>query len=623
MQIEVLSPQGDLILPVHDPAATLADILRRAGLPLNTRCGQRGLCNSCLVELLAGSVLTLDGHERVSAADEPLDVRGCAVRAAGPGVTIRIPARSLLVYEPQALTDFRINIPRAHAPLCRKVDLPLNGRVAVEAIGNATTSGGTGATDASEVDPHGIRVDPALQALLAGKPDELPEHALLEQRKGHWLLRPLPACLENELLGVAVDVGTTTVVLMLVSLEDGRILARASAFNRQMHLGDDVLTRINLCATDPTMLARLQQAVVEETLAPLLAEALEQTEAESAAVSCMTIAGNTTMLHLLAGADPTPMGFVPFTPAFLDHRILDAPLPLREVLGDGPNSPMPSLHLLPGAAAYVGADLIGGILASGLVYDEGPSLLVDVGTNGEIILKHDGKLVGCATAAGPAFEGSRLACGTRATAGAISHLTLTADPFRIEAEQIGGTDAPPLGLCGSAYIDLLAEGRKVGILTPTGRFDVDRVPGAEPWIVAWKENSRALRIPSGNGTRELVVTETDIAALLQAKAAIAAGILTLLARAGLAPGDVKRVYLAGGFGMHLRLESAIGSGLLVGFALDQIELVGNTSLAGAYLALLDSTALDEMNAVARRMETVELNLDPQFEERFIDQLMLP
>jgi len=472
----------------------LTEWLRRRHLPLNTRCAERGLCTGCLVEL-------------VDAAGQSRQVRGCETSVVEcQNLRVRIPERSLIAHRPQAVSEFHINVPQAHAPLVR------------------------------------------------------------------------------EGLGAAVDVGTTTVAVLLVDLTSGKIVGRATDFNRQAHYGDDVLTRINLCTGNPAMIAKLQTAVVKETIAPLLTEA-----GATNRLACITIAGNTTMLHLLAGVDPTPMGTVPFTPAFLDHRVIRLP-------GLG----VANVHLLPGMSAYVGADLCAGVLASGLAYDDGPSLLVDVGTNGEIVLKSDGLLYGCATAAGPAFEGAGLTSGARAGPGAIERVRFDREPFAVHTKTIGRRKA--VGVCGSGYIDLLAEGRRVGLLNERGRFATpDRLRLAD----------------------RVFVTEADIAHLLQAKAAIAAGILTLLHRAGLEPPQVKMLYLAGGFGLHLDVTNAIACGMLPGFVPEQVQVIGNSSLAGAYLALLDNGVLDELRRLARELNVVELNLDPGFETRYIDQLTLP
>lgn len=414
--------------------------------------------------------------------------------------------------------------------------------------------------------------------------------------------------------GVAVDIGTTTVVAQLVDLDSGKIIRRASAFNDQMRYGDDVLTRINLCYTSPSALSELQAAVIEGTVKPLLSELSASPSPLAGARDIpIAVAGNTTMLHLFAGVDPSPMGVAPFTPRFLEREPLCATaLDLPTWAGD--------VHLLPCAAAYIGADLVAGAVAANLIYDDGPSLLVDVGTNGEILLKQEGRIIGCATAAGPAFEGSGLACGIRAGEGAIAHVRFSNDPLAIEAEKIGAKATKATGLCGSAYVDLLAEGRRAGWFSPVGRFDAP-LEGSDR--LSADDRGRSLRIAFGQGKRPIVVSESDIGKLLQAKAAVAAGILTLLRRYDLEPSEVKTLYLAGGFGMHMDLPNAVACGLLPGFDVSQIELVGNTSLGGATLALLDKNLLAEMSRVRREFEVVELNLEPDFEDTYIDQLRLP
>jgi len=518
----------------------LSDLLRHQGLALNTRCGERGVCEGCCVELLDGALVEIETGKRIDASPQspPVVVRGCMHRLPNDGgATIHLPPRSLLAHRPQVLTDFAINLTWAHDPL------------------------------------------------FAG---------------------PLAA---------AIDVGTTTVVVMLIDLRDATILSRAAAFNRQMQHGDDVLSRINLCMVDPPRLAAMQQAVVRETIAPLLAQCLDQAGRTADELTGITVAGNTTMLHLLAGVDPTPMGVAPFTPAFTEHRIVSAATLGLDLPRDCP------LHLLPGAAAYIGADITCGIVASGLVYEQGPCLLIDIGTNGEIVLRHDGHTTACATAAGPAFEGAGLSCGVRAGDGAISHLDFATDPLAIATQVIGG--ATPIGLCGSAYIDLLAHGRRVGLVDHRGRFRFDDGDPAFRSHQTRHDQFNALRIATGQGKRPIVVTERDIAVLLQAKAAIAAGVLTLLERTGMTPADVRTVHLAGGFGMHVSIPSAIAAGLLPGFTPQQVELVGNTALAGAYLAAVDRSVLTLISDVARSIETIELNQDPGFESRYIDQLSLP
>ncbi|MSU25279.1 MAG: DUF4445 domain-containing protein [Opitutus sp.] len=413
--------------------------------------------------------------------------------------------------------------------------------------------------------------------------------------------------------GLAIDIGTTTVVVSLVDLRSGNIVREEASFNRQIELGDDVVTRIQLAGV-PDKLDVLRDAIVGRTLAPLIAGVCAGAAIAPERLAGATVAGNTTMLHLLTGTDPTPMGVAPFCAAFLEHRQLTA-------ANIGLSTPPPAMpvHLLPGISAYVGADLVAGCVCTGLNHCAEPSLLVDIGTNGEILLMHRGRLLATATAAGPAFEGGRLARGTRAVAGAVAHVRFDGE-FPPALDLIPGANGI-VGLCGSAYVDFLAQGRRISLLEPTGRIS----PSAWQTLPAvhrhHRDITRGVRLNAQNDAT--LVTEADVAHLLQAKAAIAAGIVTLLRRAGLAPADIRTLYLAGGFGLHLDVAHAIESGLLPGFRPEQIDVVGNTALGGAWLALIDRTVLPEMIAASTAAEVVELNLEPGFEDTFIDHLALP
>ncbi|MFI5379374.1 MAG: ASKHA domain-containing protein [Tepidisphaerales bacterium] len=537
-RVDVEYSGGVRVLEVEPGVKSLADVLGDHGLPLNTRCGQEGLCDGCEVELLEGTLLDRSTRREARVYTGHC-VQACQCVVGDGPVRLQLPQRSMLSHKASALVDFSLNVSSGHDPLWQGV---------------------------------GELMGPAL--------------------------------------GLAIDVGTTTVAVMLVDLTEDRVLARASDFNGQMRLGDDVVTRISRCARDPEMIGRLQEAVVA-TIVSLVREVLKTAGAAARQLVCGAVAGNTTMLHLLAGVDPTPMGTAPFTPAFLEHRVVHT----REIRGWPADEMGLELHLLPSASAYVGSDLTAGCLASGLAYDHGPSLLVDAGTNGEIILKLGVKFYGCATAAGPAFEGAGLSCGMRAAPGAISHLRWRRGRF--VADVLGGEGILPMGLCGSAYVDFLAEARNAGLLSSAGRF-------AAGWEHALTDSrhGRACRVGRG-ASGDVVVSEADVSRLLTAKAAIAAGILMLLAQEKLEARQIKTVYLAGGFGTQIRPESAIGCGLLPGFRVEQIEPVGNSALGGAYLSLVDRRAMEEVRRVAKKVEVVELNLDPAFEATYIDQLALP
>jgi uncharacterized 2Fe-2S/4Fe-4S cluster protein (DUF4445 family) len=526
-------------LPDAKNNSSLADALAANGLPLNTRCGRRGLCRGCEVELREGSA-DVDGNS-VSA---PATIKACRAQLHG-AATVFLPQRSRIEHKPQVGETFGIAVPCAHQPL-----FPF-------AAGGRDTA-------------------------------------------------------------FAVDIGTTTVVVLLVDLATGEVLARAGGFNEQIRFGDNVVTRIE-AAHKKENIAAMQRAIVAETIAPLLRQACERAGRSPERIAGGALAGNTTMLHLLVGEDPASLGVAPFTPQFIAGRKISA-----GDIGLSAVAPETPLQLLPGIAAYIGADITAGVYATGMIFDEQPSLLVDIGTNGEIVLQRGGKMFGTATAAGPAFEGCGLRCGTRARDGAVSDIDLRLNPFALETEVIGNVPLHQAnGLCGSAYLDFLATGKKSGLLAASGRFDLtvwEKLPEQNRFM---HEGRRAFRLAAKNGRDDLRISEVDVALLLQAKAAIGAGIETLLDAAGLRAADLGRVYLAGGFGMHLNVANAIAVGLLPDFREEQVRVVGNTSLAGALLALVDRTTLAEMENIRALVEVVELNLTDGFEDRYIEHLMLP
>lgn len=539
--IKVILDSGETRrIPPGRDRRSLADLLSDHGLPLNTRCGQRGLCRGCEVALVEGSLIIEDGPVHA-----PATFKACEARVSGPA-TIRLPTRSRIEHRPQIGETFAIGIPYAHQPL----------------------------------------------------------------------FVPVPGGRDT---AFAVDVGTTTVALLCVDLVTGDILSRASAFNEQIRFGDNVITRIEV-AQQAGQLAAMQRAIVTETLRPLLLLACERAGRSLDRIAGGAVSGNTTMLHLLVGEDPTSLGMAPFKPRFIaGKQVLARELNLT---ADG-LAPETRIQVLPGIAGYLGSDIAAGVIATGMAYDPAPSLLVDIGTNGEILLQSQGRFTACATAAGPAFEGCGLSSGTRAVEGAVSDLRLKSNPFQLEWETIGQIPlARSGGICGSAYLDFLATARSSGLLGPTGRFEAAAWTGLPEQNRLVEGNERAFRLTL-NGAAGLRISELDVSLLLQAKAAIGAGIETLLERAGIRAADLGDVYLAGGFGMHLDVAHATACGLLPGIHPEQVRVVGNTSLAGALLALVDRSLLDEMECLHTRVEVVELNLSEGFEDCFIEHLSLP
>jgi uncharacterized 2Fe-2S/4Fe-4S cluster protein (DUF4445 family) len=464
---------------------------------------------------------------------------------------------------------------------------------------------------------------------VLGEVVEIPEKSLIQgslsvaidfQPHCAYELRPLFKPEGPRNLGLCIDIGTTTVVAALVDLIDGKIMGRASGYNAQVRMGEDVLTRIDACTRSKEAVSEGQRLLLDETLSVLWEDLMQETGCGGERLAGAVVAGNTTMLHLLLGEDPSPMGKVPFTPVFTGaQKRVHHDLPWsKPVWQDAEAIPW---YLLPGYAAYVGADIAAGWLASGMADRGGTQLLIDIGTNGEILLQHEGRLTGCATAAGPAFEGTQLSWGTRAITGAVSRLHGNLlDPGSVEVEYVNRRKPRAAGFCGSAYIDFMALGATSGLLKPNARFDpeVARANGISlsegEYGLTWLLNPKD---PEGP-----FISDADIAILLQAKAAIAAGTGVLMRQSGITHEQVDRVYLAGGFGLNLGIESAITCGLLAGFRKDQIEVVGNSSLGGAYVCLLDRERAVALEASARDVKIIELNEDPEFEDTYIDHLNL-
>lgn len=419
-------------------------------------------------------------------------------------------------------------------------------------------------------------------------------------------------------LGAAVDIGTTTVVAALVNLKDGRIVRKASRYNAQIEKADDVASRISFCET-PEGLEALRALCIERTLMPLLADLCSDSHTCLPDIRHIVLSGNTVMLHLALGLSPVSIGRIPFEPLKKVFERQSAP---DLGLNDVPNA---VVDCVPCAAGYIGGDIVSDCLVGGLTAQPGANLLIDIGTNGEMVLAEGGRLTACATAAGPAFEGAGLRHGCRAADGAIEHLQFGED-LEMEARVIGAQK--PMGLCGSAIIDFLACGRQCGLISLMGRYDIERLKAAGRYVALEENGNRShacIVVPEGDsGIDEAVtVSEADIAQVIKAKAAIFAGALTLLEQHERTVSELDHIFLAGGFARHIDIRHAVEIGLLPDAPVNKFLCMGNGSLAGAYLALRDERFMRQMEALSTIPRIVTLNTVPTFESHFIDALALP
>ena len=405
---------------------------------------------------------------------------------------------------------------------------------------------------------------------------------------------------QNPVLGAAVDIGTTSLSLYLFDLDSGEFLGKSSALNPQTSYGGDVITRINYCRENPDGVSVLQSELTRQ-LGVMLDEALGQGRSRDQ-VYLMTAAGNTTMLHILAGVNPLSLALAPFRPTFLNPLVLEGE---RSGL---PIHPRGRVILLPGASAYMGADIVGGLTAIDYRACTKSTLFIDIGTNGEIVLiEGPDRLLGTSCAMGPALEGMNISCGCRAVPGAIDSVILGDDEVP-QFTTIGGL--APVGICGSGLVDLVAVLVGSGLIAPSGAFN----PEADKRLTARLHGNRY------HLTDKVFLSQKDVRQVQLAKSAAITGILTLLSEAGRSVADLEHIIVGGSFGYHLNPENLKRIGLLPGEYAGQIAFVGNSSLSGASLAILNREILREMERLAPLIQVLDLSSHPDFRDYFISHL---
>ncbi|MHB8777455.1 MAG: ASKHA domain-containing protein [Anaerolineales bacterium] len=416
----------------------------------------------------------------------------------------------------------------------------------------------------------------------------------------------------SPLWGTAIDIGTTTVTVWLVDLVSGQVKAQVAEYNGQIARGEDVISRI-IYASKNGDGQDLRHRVLD-TINTLLETACKRVKAKPEDVVKATIAGNSTMMHLLLGIPAESIRLSPFITAVNHPPVMTA----REV---GLNiHPEASVDCLPGVASYVGADITAGVLSSGVDVVEEITLFLDVGTNGETVLGNRDWLVTCACSAGPAFEGAGVVDGMRATRGAIEEIWINSETLEPTYRVIGG--GKPKGICGSGLISLLSEAFLTGILDKAGYVNLmahssrvrEGAHGGE-YVVAWGAESE-----SGE---DIVISRVDVDNLLRAKAAIYAGFTVLAETVGIPLESVSKVLVGGSFGKYINVEKAVQIGLLPDMPWEQFDFLGNTSVRGAYYALLDWRKREQITEIAKRMTYIELSADNSFYEAFTSALFLP
>jgi uncharacterized 2Fe-2S/4Fe-4S cluster protein (DUF4445 family) len=422
------------------------------------------------------------------------------------------------------------------------------------------------------------------------------------------ILQVEPGDTTEEGYGLAVDVGTTTVVAQLVHLKSGNVLGVAGSHNMQARYGEDVISRM-IYACDKGGLDRLHSAVIQN-INQLAGRLVQEKGIDKSQISCIVAAGNTTMSHLLLSLIPCSIRLDPYVPTATFYPQVPA---VRLGLDIHPEG---VLETVPGVGSYVGGDIVAGVLACGMADRPEIRVLIDVGTNGEIALGNNEWMVCCSASAGPAFEGGGIKHGMRATRGAIEKVMITGG--RVEYQTIGKAKAK--GICGLGLIDCLYEFARNHIVDGEGRF----ASGHERVFEKEGEVGFVLVPPDDTETgQKIVITESDISHLIRSKGAVFAAIKSLIDYVGLKFQDVEGIFVAGGFGSSLDIPKAVGIGLLPDVDRSRISFIGNSSLMGARMCLLSTHAFERAGQIARSMTNVELSNYQPFMDEYIAAMFLP
>lgn len=414
--------------------------------------------------------------------------------------------------------------------------------------------------------------------------------------------------------GLAIDIGTTTVSAVLINMENGEILAKSSAGNGQIRFGADVINRI-VESQKPGGQKKLQDAVIKETINPMIHEMCKSAKFPKDHIYRMCVASNTTMNHLFAGINADPLRTEPYIPAFFKTNSLFASDVGVDINKDA------HIIMAPNIGSYVGGDITAGTMVSQIWNRPEFSLFIDLGTNGELVFGNSDFMMSCACSAGPAFEGGDISCGMRATDGAIEACTIDKETMEPTYKIVGDPGTKPVGLCGSGIIDVISELYICGIINPKGKFirEGKRIKhdkyGMGSYILAFEEEAGSVK--------DVEITEVDIDNFIRAKGAIFSAIRTMLTSLDFDVSMIDDVYVAGGIGSGINMQNAVNIGMFPDIPIEKFHYIGNSSLTGAYLMLLSTPAEKKTYELASNMTYMELSTVPIYMDEFVGACFIP
>jgi len=600
-----------------------------AGVQINSVCGGDGVCGRCKVIVKKGEVSTLSSG-LITAQERQNNIYLACVTTIESDLEVEIPVSSRSSFDPTFANGLDKELREAYLPSEEIEPLgvisddevfvhsPLATKLYLELL-------------PPNLDDKVSDLDRLYRAIKHKKNFPLLQTGLVNirglsdlLRRSNWqvtvtlgkrndatelvLIEPLDTSSRN--FGLAIDIGTTTVSVQLVDLVSDKIIGTRLTYNKQASFGSDVISRI-IHAQKESGLQELHLAVTE-CLNQIIEELAKEHQVDLNDVTCISCAGNTTMIHLLLRIDPAYIRRQPYVPT------ANFPPTVRASEAEIRINPRGLLSCVPGVASYVGGDVVAGVLSSGQYKEEDLSILIDIGTNGEIVLGNKDFLVACAASAGPAFEGSGVSSGMRATRGAIQSVKIDPETLAVSFNTIG--NAAACGICGSGYIDLLAEMLRSGVIDKNGKINPQDTPrfrkgenGLE-FVVVFKEESAG---------EDILITEADIDNLKRAKAAIYSATSVLVKYMNFDFTQIRKIFIAGGFGNFLNLENAIFIGLLPDLAREKLIFIGNSSLAGARMMLLSSAAMKRAREIAKKITYFELSVEPKYMDEYMAALFFP
>ena len=610
-----------------NPGDNLLELARRANVAIDAPCSGNGSCGKCRVKLVDGE---LDSIKSRHISDEEWELGW------------RLSCNSKVVGD---ATIFVPDIASAYQSRMKTADLSTGKEVAIfeELQENLKAAGVDFHNDLMALDlqmdeptlddtmPDNERLEWAIKAAIEVEFVKIPfavmvklAHTLREHNfhvcvKGRYTgdtfyCMDICAPEDTRLLGCAIDIGTTTVTMVIVDMQSGKILAKGSSGNGQIRYGADVINRIIEQGRSGGK-KKLQDAIVKETLTPIIASLCKSIDVSARSILRLCIGSNTTMNHLLLGVDAQSVRMEPYIPSFFGwDGLLAGDLKL-------PAHPLAQVRIAPNIGSYVGGDITAGTLAS-LIWDKDEmSLFIDLGTNGELVFGNRDFLMSCACSAGPAFEGGDISCGMRATDGAIEACTIDHISMEPSFEIVGEPDQRPVGICGSGIIDIISELYRCAIINARGQFIREGMRvrrdqhGMGRFVLAFEEESET--------GREVSINEVDIDNFIRAKGAIFSAIETLLSSVDMPIEAIDHVYVAGGIGSGINMKNAVNIGMFPDVELEKFSYIGNSSLTGAYAMCVSDMANEKCAEITANMTYLELSTYPGYMDSFVAACFIP